>query len=300
MFAYVLIALAVVCFAAQFAFTKLFECTLTQNSLTALVMLIVTSIIGMVLFLVIGGFRLQISLSSSLWAMAFALVMIPYYILGILVLSLGSLAIYTMFMMLGGLLVPFFYGITFLDETVSVGKGVGAALLTLCIISQALAPPVSEREKSGSKGKRTLFFGLCFLIFLINGMTCVIAKAHQLSAHAIDEASFTVLSCFFTACFSLILMLISSKPQKTKSLQAALKAKPFFIMTVLGAAAHTGNYLHLLVAESIPASIQFPMVSGGVIVLSAFVSVFVFKEKLSKQEWLCISGAFLSTFLFAF
>jgi len=46
--------------------------------------------------------------------------------------------------------------------------------------------------------------------------------------------------------------------------------------------------------------VQFPLVSGGVIVLSALVSAFIFKEKVSRQEWLCVGGAFLATFLFAF
>jgi multidrug transporter EmrE-like cation transporter len=56
----------------------------------------------------------------------------------------------------------------------------------------------------------------------------------------------------------------------------------------------------LLAADKVPASIQFPLVSGGVIVLSALVSNFIFKEKLSKKEWISILGAFISTVLFAF
>jgi multidrug transporter EmrE-like cation transporter len=71
-------------------------------------------------------------------------------------------------------------------------------------------------------------------------------------------------------------------------------------MTLIGATAYTGNFLHLLAASDVPASVQFPLVSGGVIVLSALVSAFLFKEKLSKKEWLSIAGAFASTVLFAF
>jgi multidrug transporter EmrE-like cation transporter len=56
----------------------------------------------------------------------------------------------------------------------------------------------------------------------------------------------------------------------------------------------------LLAANNVPASVQFPLVSGGVIVLSALVSAFVFKEKISKKEWLSIAGSFVSTVLFAF
>jgi multidrug transporter EmrE-like cation transporter len=46
--------------------------------------------------------------------------------------------------------------------------------------------------------------------------------------------------------------------------------------------------------------VQFPLVSGGVIVLSALVSLLFFKEKISKREWISVAGAFVSTFLFAF
>ena len=69
---------------------------------------------------------------------------------------------------------------------------------------------------------------------------------------------------------------------------------------LIGATAYTGNFLQLKAAIGVSASVQFPLVSGGVIVLSALVSAFVFKEKLSKKEWLSIAGAFVSTVLFAF
>lgn len=64
--------------------------------------------------------------------------MIPYYMIGIKVLSLGSLAVYSMFMMLGGMLVPFFYGIIFLEENISIAQIVGTVLLTVFIVLQAI------------------------------------------------------------------------------------------------------------------------------------------------------------------
>ena len=105
---YIIILLAVVCFAAQFAFTKLYEKAVSQTLVTSLVMLVVTNLIGTLLFLCIGKFQVQFSPVSFFWAAVFALIMIPYYVVGIKVLSLGSLAIYSMFMMLGGMLLPFF------------------------------------------------------------------------------------------------------------------------------------------------------------------------------------------------
>lgn len=299
---YLLILLAVACFAAQFAFTKLYESAAGQTATASLVMLVSTSLVGSLIFFCAGGFSVCFSPISTLWAAIFAVIMIPYYMIGIKVLSLGSLAIYSMFMMLGGMLVPFFYGILFLSEPITVGKAAGTVLLTVFIVLQAVWQKSSDGEKKGGKTKY-LFFILCLVIFFINGMTGVIAKAHSISVGAVDEASFTATYCAMTAILSLLILLISclrSGREKAKVIKGALKIKPLAVMALLGAVAYGGNFLQLLAADKVPASVQFPLVSGGVIVLSALVSALFFKEKISKKEWISVAGAFVSTFLFAF
>lgn len=302
---YILILLAVACFAGQFAFTKLYEGVVKQTTVTSLVMLVVMSVIGTVLYLFIGGFRVEFSVVSVFWTVLFALVMIPYYMIGIKVLSLGSLAIYSMFMMLGGMLVPFFYGVLFLRESVSVAQVIGTVLLTGFIILQAISQSDSNTTTGGKQSAKTkvTFFVLCLIIFFLNGLTGVIAKAHQISESSVDEVSFTVISCALTAIFSMILLafeFLRNRKEKRRQVMTTLKIKPMGIMVLIGASTYTGNFLHLLAANDVPASVQFPLVSGGVIVLSALVSFFAFKEKMSVKEWISIGGAFLSTVLFAF
>ena len=131
---YISIILAVLCFTAQFAFLKLYEGKVGQTATGSLVMLVGTSIVGAFIFFFANGLKVNFSQISIIWAIAFAIIMIPYYLIGVKVLSLGSLAIYSMFMMLGGMLVPFFYGIIFLNEDISLGKICGSILLTLFII----------------------------------------------------------------------------------------------------------------------------------------------------------------------
>ena len=298
---YIIISLAVVCFAGQFTFTKLYEGALRQTTITALVMLIETSLIGAMLFLFVGGFQVQFTPSSALLALCLAVVMVPYYMIGIKVLSLGSLAVYSMFMMLGGMLVPFFYGVWLLDEPLSVAKIVGTLLLSLFIIIQSLCQgntAVSERKRCGG-----LFILLCVLIFFINGATGVIAKAHQLSADPVDEVSFTVTSCALTALLSTLMLpfaCLKSKGTAKAEITSSLMPKPLLSMSLIGVAAYVGNFLHLKAAAAVPASVQFPLVSGGVIVLSALVSAFVFRERLSVKEWIAVGGVCASTVLFAF
>ena len=301
---YIFILLAVVCFAAQFAFTKLYEDNVGQSGTGSLVMLVGTSLVGALIFFFATGCKVQFSPISLIWGAVFAIIMIPYYMIGIKVLSLGSLAIYSMFMMLGGMLVPFFYGILFLSEDISIGKILGTVLLTVFIVLQAIwQEDASGSKKKGTKKTKYLFFILCLVIFFINGMTGVVAKAHSISEGAVDESSFTVIYCAMTALLSLVILLFSclkNRKEKAVHIKAALRPKPILIMALLGAAAYGGNFLQLLAADTVPASVQFPLVSGGVIVLSALVSAFCFREKVSKKEWISVAGAFVSTFLFAF
>lgn len=300
---YIFIVLAVVCFAAQFALTRLYEEKAGQATASTLVMLTVTSLVGAIIFFFSEGGKIQISRISLIWAALFAVIMIPYYMIGIKVLAIGSLAIYSMFMMLGGMLVPFLYGIIFLNEEISIGKIAGTVFLTLFIVLQAVWQGESTSKTQSSRKNKYLFFILCLVIFFINGMTGVIAKAHSISEGAVNEASFSTLYCAMTAVLSLFSLLIfcaRNREEKIHNIKKALRIKPLFIMILLGAAAYGGNFLQLLAADKVPASVQFPLVSGGVIILSALVSALLFKDNLSKKEWISVIGAFLSTFLFAF
>lgn len=299
---YLLIVLSVFCFAAQFAFTKLYEGKAGQSMTATLVMLCTTSLVGALLFLAVGGFQVAFSPISMLWAVILALIMLPYYMIGIQVISLGSLAVYSMFMMLGGMLVPFFYGLLFLGEDPTVGKIAGTVLLTVFIVLQAVGQEDPKGKESSAKTKR-LFFILCLVIFFINGLTGVVAKAHADSVGAVSEVSFTATYCALTCVFSLVALLISSLgkvKEKGAIIRNSLKAKPLLVMIFLGSFAYGGGFLQLLAADKVPASVQFPLVSGGVIILSAFVSAFCFREKLAKREWISVAGAFAATFLFAF
>lgn len=270
-----------------------------QTFETALTMLFLTGLFGAALFFAVNGFTLHFSTSSILLAVLFAVVMIPYYTLSFKALTLGSVAIYSTFMMLGGMLLPFVYGATLLDEPLSWGKIVGCVLMCGCILAQGITQ--QKGEGATNKGS-TLFFLLCICIFIINGLTGVIAKMHQSQPTAVNEESFTVLSCLFISLFSLTILAfrLGFKKATMSEVKSVFHRKPLSVVALLGAAMHTGNFLILIAATNVPASVQFPLISGGTILLSALFALWFFKEKPPKKEWLCIVGAFLSTLFFAF
>lgn len=301
MISYIIVLLAVLCFALQFAITKVYEQCVKQTAVTSFVMLVIAGIVGAIIYLCVGGFKVNVSLISIALASIFAIIMIPYYIVSIKVLSLGSLAIYSMFMMLGGMLLPFVYGLLFLNESVSWGKIAGCVIMSVFIVLQGIAQNEAENRKIKNK---QLFFILCLCIFVVNGLTGVIATVHQNHTNAVDEISFTVLTCVITVFLGLIAFIVAwlfqKKSQNFTQLKNIIKVKPLILVSVIGAAMHTGNYLILKAASHIPATVQFPLISGGTIVFSALISVLCFKEKMSKKELFCVVGAFVSTVLFAF
>ena len=301
---YILILAAVMCCAMQFASMKIYQSNVRQTTVTAITLLIVSNLAAMLVYLVVGGFSVHFSWFSFFWICVKAIVTIPYFVLGVKSLSLGSLAIYSMFMMLGGMILPFLYGVIFLDEELSLWKIVGVILLTGFIVLQATSQGKDGQEKKVDGKQNTYFFFIiCLLIFLLNGATSIISKAHQVGKNAVDEISFTVMSSFLTVALSALilggLLCKRDRMEKLGQIKSAFSWKPFLGMIAVGVISCTGNFLLLKAASNVPASIQFPLVSGGVIVLSAIVSVCIFKEKLSKKEWISIAGAFLSTFLFA-
>ena len=296
---YFFIFLAVGCFSLQFIFSKFFAERVEQTLETALTMLFLTGILGSVLYFAVNGFTVRFSIPSVWLAIAFAVVMIPYYTFSFKALTLGSVAVYSTFMMLGGMLLPFLYGVALLNEPLSWGKIVGCGFMCACILLQGISQQKSEGEKNKAN---VLFFTLCICIFIVNGLTGVIAKAHQTQPSAVDEVSFTVLSCAFTSLVSLAFLLVRLATKKgcVPLVKSVFQPKPLGIVSLLGAAMHTGNFLILLAANKVPASVQFPLISGGTILLSALFGLWFFKEKPPKKEWLCIIGAFLSTLFFAF
>lgn len=300
MLGYILILAATLCFTGQFVFTKLYERAIPQTRITSLVMLLISNLIGVVMFGVVGNLHIHFSLTSIIWAVLLGIVMIPCCMLGLKVLSLGSLAIYSMFMMLGGMIVPFVYGVLFLHEAISFAKILGIVLLTVFIILQSMAQKATDDTKTSKKGKR-LFITLCLLIFFLNGFTSVITKAHQISNDAVDEVSFTVISCLATLIISMIMLFveyIKNRSETKKQTASVIQWKPILTLAFYGAAAYTGSFLNLKAASSVPASIQFPIISGGVIFFSALASVLIFREKISKKEWISIMGALISILFF--
>ena len=69
---------------------------------------------------------------------------------------------------------------------------------------------------------------------------------------------------------------------------------------VVGSAALSGvSYLLQLVgAKELPATVLYPMVTGGSVLFTAFAAKLFFREKITARQWISIGLCILGTLLF--
>jgi drug/metabolite transporter (DMT)-like permease len=197
-------------------------------------------------------------------------------------LSRINLSLYSLFAMLGGMLLPFLQGLIFYDEVLTLGK-----IVCVVLISAALFFSVS-----GTIGSHGLIFYIG--VFVLNGMSGVITKLFESAPYLkTSAAGYSVLSTAMTVLISGIILLLIKK----QGVHIVKKAIAFaFCGGILGRVA---NFLLLLALAVLPASTQYPMVTGGTMIVSTLIC-FLGDKKPSRKELVSVALAFaamLSLFL---
>lgn len=286
----------------MFALNKLWQKSNGAGIKTSLLYTALTGIFIGVIFFAVGGLRVRITPFSLVCAAAVAALCLGYNLIGFKVFSIGSYSVYMMFLMLGGMLLPFIYGMLFLDDAEGVrpvslaARFLGVALLTLSLVLPCLG---DKKDKKNSK----LFITLCVAVFILNGFVSITSKIHQIETvrQTVDATSFVALTNGINGLASaVILLFLCLRDKKPPEL-----AKNFpvwkIILTPLACGALNGSsYLCQLVAAAsdMPASVQYPMITGGTVILSAVVGRVFFGEKQSKMSLAGTILAFAATFLF--
>ena len=283
----ILVLIATLLLAFEFAFSRKYQ-TMEGTAMAAgLRFNLLTGLFTTVIFFGLCGFKVEFSLFSLLVAMGTALCGTAYNVISFRILKSGGMALYSMFLMMGGMLLPYIFGVIFLDEKLTLLR-----ILGLVVIGAAVV--LSSRAKYRFGGKVYLW---CIVVFLLNGGVSILAKLHQIdTAHSpISTSAFVMYGGLFRFLFcSLALLCMGKKAEKPTS-------KPISILAVAtGAAAISGiSYLlQLTGAASLPATVLYPMVTGGSIIFSALSGLVFFKEKLSTIQIISIGLCFAGTLLF--
>ena len=299
---YLLLLLSTLLMSAQFAMNKLYQSKNGSAIKTSLLFTTLSGLFNGAIFFCIGGFRISVTPFSLICAAGIAALCLGYNLIGFRIFELGSFSVYTMFLMLGGMLMPFLYGMIFLGDSSGIGlPALICRLLGVILLTCSLALPCLGHPGSKDKSSR-LFIPLCILVFVMNGFVSIISKLHQIEpTAAVDPISFVFLSNTLNGLASgIILLLLCVRDGSKPALAKNFHPWQLILLTVCCGAFNGGSYLlQLIVASSaLPASVQYPILTGGSVVLSAIVGRIFFGEKPDKLSLMGIITAFCATFLF--
>lgn len=221
---------------------------------------------GLVLFGILGfiqGFSFH--LPTVVLGASYGILLCISMHTGFKALDLGPMAL-TSILVSFSLLIPFFFGICFWNESITLWGVCGILLVMLSIV-------LINGQRVGGVSCKWLLYALATLV--TNGVCSILQKYHQLLFPGFYRTEFTV--------FSLAIVLIL--------LSAASFTKPdrsHLSFSVLGAIAGllncSSNYIVLYLSATENASVLFPIVSVVNIAAAWVAGILFFKEKLTVLQ----------------
>ncbi len=280
---YILVFSATILFALQFFFNQRFEQSGGSDLKSALEFTFYKSIIIVVMMLLISGFKIIVTPFSVALAIVYAVACILMTYFSLKAFAVANLSVYSVFSMLGGMLLPFLLGVGFYDEKMSIFKLICCGLIVVSVLLNL----------KGGKGNKKAFL-YYMAVFVLNGGVGVISKIHQSSdiAHT-DSTGFMFLSSLASIIISAIWLLIKYRKIPV------VKGKSLLFAGGYGIFNGVGNWFLLISLIHLPASVQYPLVTGGVMVFSTLISA-LRKEKLTKSDYIAAGISFVASVLMAF
>ncbi len=273
---------AVTMFSFQFLFNGIFEKEYGNGLRAMFVFSAGSSLIGFLILLAINGFRFEFTWFSFFMAFLAALDSIGYTYFSLKALGRINLSLYSMFAMLGGMILPSVAGILFYNETLTPGKGICYVLILMSLVL------------SSKKGEKKSGYVYYMGVFMLNGMSGVLSTVFQNAPYEKTSAAGYSMLIALTALIICLVFLPFFKGNEER-----LTAKAVVSMGGYGVLCRVGNYLLLIALAHLPASAQYPFVTGGVMIISTVISAFT-KNKPSKREVIGVGVAFVALLILMF
>ena len=232
-------------------------------------------------------------------------------------LNTCKLAVVSLFSLIGGQMLPFFYGLIFTGagKTTGILSWLGfAALLASCVIS--LPREKADGERTGKKWRAAF---LCMGAFVGNGMVSVATdmNAKAIAAGRSTSEGFMIVNAIFGVLIGLALILSNRRalrpllsgngtalPQTDRE-QASAVSRKLVIAVILCAGAYAvlnglGNVFSMLcgASEGMQSTVQYPVLNALILIMMPLIGRVVFKEKLTARILISSGLAAIGVLLF--
>lgn len=282
---YLMLIIADILLAGNFALSKLYQEKTGTSAKAGFAFNAMTGLFTALIFLAINGFKLSITSYSLIMAVLKNIFCIAYTIVGFKILKMQGMAIYTIFLMSGGMMLPYIWGLLFLDEQFSALRMIGLLLITGGIIASNFT---DEKIKPKS-------LALCAVVFLLNGAVSVVSKLHSIEAvNAVSANDFIIIGGFLTFIMGIAGYLADKRTEKVQVGKVGILALMFFAALVSG----LSYLIQLMGAKELPATVLYPFITGGSMIFSAVAGRIFFKEKFKRNIVISIALCFIGTLMF--
>ncbi len=284
---YIFVILSAVLLAVDFLIARLYQKAEGTTPVKVFRFNFFIGLFSVVIFFFINGCRFEFTWFSAILALVMTSLAILYTLIGFKVLAEGNTAYYSFFLMTGGMVVPYLWGLLFLNEKFSLLRMAGLAL----IIGAAFV------IHAGGKKLSPKIIVMCASIFLLNGFVSVISKEHQISDMAVSSSAYVILTSLVKVfvCGGILIAYSVKGGNSVPRQKSGVKST----LLLAGSALVSGlSYmLQLNGASKLPATVLYPIVTGGSIVFTALAGWLALKERPTKQMIfgliICVAGTCL-------
>lgn len=255
---------------AQGAFKKHLNTKCERAELCVSTMITFFALIFFVVFTGNISFSVNILPYSVAFALCYACATATY----VFALGCGSLAL-TQLVLSYSCVIPLIYSLACGDD-LGAFRAIGIVFLFTSLIVTYYR---KEKDKKDDRVSPKWVI-LVALMFLSNGGCNVVQRMQQIDFGGVYDNSFMLISLVFATVLLLVLALI----RESDKMLPAIKCGALLSMGS-GVSNGLANYFGLICLSLIPGSIYFPVRSAAGLVLTALISLVIFKEKLRVAQY---------------
>jgi len=265
--AYLLMILAEVVGASQGMFTK--QYTIRSTPPVPIWFAAISVFFSMMYLVISGGWNFTFSMELLPYAIGLGLMTAINQTTGILALREGPLSLSSL---IGSytIMIPILHGIFLLKETITPAIAAGIVLFMICMFL------VSKKEKEVS-------FSFKWIVFVVmsltsNGIALVVMKMQQTAFTGAYKNEFMIIGQGLAFLLLLAMTIIQRGDVKGNLKYSILFGIPKGITVAVY------SVLLLVLVNLMPAMLLYPLLTGLSMAITLVVSLFVYKEKLTKQQ----------------
>lgn len=276
---YALLVLTVICFSIQTISFKEFNRRYMKNLASYFLFNTIYFSVIVLIYLAVNREAEPLSTVTVILAVAFGVLFMLTILLYMKAMELGPLSYSSMISSMG-LLVPVVFGTFFWQETISILQLFGLLMLFITLILGSRSSGGLDDQKSKTNMR--------WLIFIIanlfgNGAIMTVSKAQQMIMPGREIEEFLIIAFGTAAILSFLLFLY--RRFRLGERIGHLKQGPFVVLVLVTSTTTAfGNQIGLYLSGRIPAIIQFPSVSGGIVLMSTLFAVLFYKEHLTRTK----------------